>query len=161
MTNKVYNIIRLKKEVFYMSYQLKKSYVTMVTTIIGFVIFLLYILRETDVETFTKEDLGKYLLLVVPVLIVIDMIGKFIFNILDVNKDKDKKRDQMDEFDTIIEYKSVRNFGIAFMLGFFISCLLFLVSTYIFYPFLALFITLHVSGLVLQVSYIKYYEYGV
>ena len=144
-----------------MSYQLKKSYVTMVTTIIGFVIFLLYILRETDVETFTKEDLGKYLLLVVPVLIVIDMIGKFIFNILDVNKDKDKKRDQMDEFDTIIEYKSVRNFGIAFMLGFFISCLLFLVSTYIFYPFLALFITLHVSGLVLQVSYIKYYEYGV
>jgi archaellum biogenesis protein FlaJ (TadC family) len=89
------------------------------------------------------------------------MIGKFIFNLLDVNKDKDKKRDQMDEFDTIIEYKSVRNFGIAFMLGFFISCLLFLVSTYIFYPFLALFITLHVSGLVLQVSYIKYYEYGV
>ncbi|AUD64633.1 hypothetical protein BK011_02665 [Tenericutes bacterium MZ-XQ] len=144
-----------------MGYQLKKSYVTMVTTIIGFVIFLLYILRETDVETFTKEDLGKYLLLVVPVLIVIDMIGKFIFNLLDVNKDKDKKRDQMDEFDTIIEYKSVRNFGIAFMLGFFISCLLFLVSTYIFYPFLALFITLHVSGLVLQVSYIKYYEYGV
>jgi lipoprotein signal peptidase len=144
-----------------MGYQLKKSYVTMVTTIIGFVIFLLYILRETDVQTFTKEDLGKYLLLVVPVLIVIDMIGKFIFNLLDVNKDKDKKRDQMDEFDTIIEYKSVRNFGIAFMLGFFISCLLFLVSTYIFYPFLALFITLHVSGLVLQVSYIKYYEYGV
>lgn len=161
MTNKVYNKIRIEKEVFAMGYQLKKSYVTMVTTIIGFVLFLLYILRETDVETFTKEDLGKYLLLVVPVLIVIDMIGKFIFSLLDVSKDKDKKRDQMDEFDTIIEYKSVRNFGFAFMLGFFISCLLFLVSTYIFYPFLALFITLHVSGLVLQASYIKYYEYGV
>ena len=144
-----------------MAYQVKKSMVTIATTLIGFTLYLLYVIGETDVETFTKEDLGKYLLFVVPVLIVIDMIGKFLFNLLDVNKDKDKKSDKMDEFDTIIEYKSVRNFGIVFILGFFISCLLFMVSTYIFFPFLALFITLHVSGIVLQISYIKYYEYGV
>ena len=144
-----------------MAYQVKKSYVTMVTTIIGFVLFLLYILRETEVETFTQQDLGKYLLIVVPFLIVVDLIGKIMFSLIDQTKDQDKKREKMDEFDTIIEYKSVRNFGFAFMLGFFISCLLFLLSAHIFYPFLGLFITLHVSGLVLQVSYIKYYEYGV
>ena len=144
-----------------MAYQVKKSMVTIATTLIGFTLYLLYVLGETDVETFTKEDLGKYLLFVVPVLIVIDMIGKFVFNLLDANKDQDKKSDKMDEFDTIIEYKSVRNFGIVFILGFFISCLLFILSTYIFFPFLALFITLHVSGIVLQISYIKYYEYGV
>ena len=144
-----------------MAYQVKKSIVTMVTTLVGFTLYLLYILRETNVDTFTKEDLGKYLLFVVPVLIVVNMIGKIVFSLLDVNHSKDKKREQMDEFDTIIEYKSVRNFGITFILGFFISCLLFMLSTFIFYPFLALFITLHVSGLVLQISYVKYYEFGV
>ena len=144
-----------------MAYQVKKSIVTIVTTLIGFIGLLLYVLKETNVETFTQKDLGMYLLLVVPVLIVVETIGNFVFSLIDQTNDKDKKVKKMDEFDTIIEYKSVRNFGLVFMLGFFISAFIFMLSSFIFYPFLALFITLHVSGLVLQASYIKYYHYGV
>ncbi len=144
-----------------MAYQVKKSYLRIITVIIGFISYGLYILQNTDTQTFTLSELGKYIFLVVPVLILLEIIGSIIFDIFN-NTDKKKERPKsMDEFDRQIEYKSVRNFMISFLIGLFTSFLLMWLSASVFTIFVVLFITFHISGIILQLSYIRYYNHGV
>ena len=144
-----------------MAYQVKKSYLRIITVIIGFISYGLYILQNTDTRTFTLSELGKYIFLIVPVLIVFEIIGSIIFDIFNNTNKKKERPKRMDEFDRHIEYKSVRNFMISFLIGLFTSFLLMWLSVSIFSIFIVLFITFHISGIILQLSYIRYYNHGV
>lgn len=143
-----------------MAYQVKRSYVTIVTILIGLLGYGAYILSNTELSSLTAREFGMYLFLIVPVLVVTQIIGKIVFDIFNQTSIKKEEPKTMDEFDRIIEYKSVRNFSFVFFAGFFIMCLMMWISASIVVPFIIMFSSIFLAGIILQVSYIVYYNRG-
>jgi len=144
-----------------MAYQIKQSIQRMLTMSIGLIGYGLYVLNNTQANNFMVKDFGLYILLIVPILVVLEILGKILFDIFNKTEEKKEAPKEMDEFDRIIEYKSVRNFAFAFLFGLFLSFLFMLILNTLYVPFLILFFTFFFSGYVLQVSYIIYYTNGV
>ncbi len=142
-----------------MAYQVKRSIMTIVTILVGLGVYGGIMLTNLS-DPLTIYEYGMYVLLAIPVLVVTQIIGKIIFDIFNRTADKNEEAKKMDEFDKIIEYKSVRNFSFVVLTGFFTAMLLMWVSTLL-ASFLTLFLTLFVAGIALQISYIIYYTKGV
>lgn len=143
-----------------MAYQVKKSLVTIVTILIGLIIYGGYVLSKVN-TSLTINQYGMYVLLAVPALMITQIVGKIIFDIFNRTQEKKEEPKKMDELDRIIEYKSVRNFSFMFLAGFFTSMLLMWILGTLFAAFMVMFLTLFASGIVLQISYIVYYNRGV
>jgi len=144
-----------------MAYQVKRSIVRILTVLIGLFSYGAYVLANTTSETFTIREFGLYILLIVPTLVVLEILGKIVLDIFNQTDKKQEEPKQMDEFDRIIEYKSVRNFSFAFLGGLFLTFLFMFLLNSLYLPFVLLFLTFYLSGLVLQISYITYYTNGV
>lgn len=142
-----------------MAYQVKKSWLTIATILTGFIVYGGYVLSKVD-SNITVSEFGKYILLAIPALIVTEIVGKIIFDMLNRTHEKKEQPKRMDEFDRAIEHKAVRNFSYMFLVGFFTSLLLMWVTSALFVAFIVMFMTLFISGLVLQISYIIYYNRG-
>ncbi len=143
-----------------MAYQVKRSWVTIATIIIGLIGLGSYILSTTDLNSITIREMGMYLFLIVPVLMVTQIVGKIIFDIFNKTSIKKEEPKAMDEFDRIIEYKSVRNFSFTFLAGFFAMLLLMWITSSLFAAFIVMFLSIHLAGIALQISYIVYYNRG-
>ncbi len=143
-----------------MAYQVKRSWLTIGTILVGLIIYGGYVLSQVD-TSLTLNQFGMYVLLAVPALMVTQIVGKFMFDIFNRTYEKKEEPKKMDEFDQIIEYKSVRNFSFMFLAGFFVSMLLLWILGTLFAAFMVMFLTLFLSGIVLQISYIVYYSKGV
>ncbi len=142
-----------------MAYQVKKSYVTIVTLIIGFLGYGGFVLSVIETPL-TIYNYGMYIFIALPVLVVLNIVGKIIFDLLNRTSEKKEEPKSPDEFDRIIEYKSIRNFSFTFITGFFTSLALLWLGTLL-ASFILLFVFIFASGLVLQLSYIVYYTKGV
>lgn len=143
-----------------MAYQVKKSWVTIGTILVGLMIYGGYVLSQVS-TSFSINQFGMYVLLTVLALIVTQIVGKIIFDLFNRTYEKKEEPKKMDELDRIIEYKSVRNFSFMFLGGFFTSMLLMWLLGTLFAAFMVMFFTLFASGIVLQISYIVYYNRGV
>lgn len=144
-----------------MAYQVKKSYLRIITILLGFISYSIYLFSNIDINTFDLKQFGMYLFLIVPILVVFEIIGSIIFDLFNQTDSKKERPKHMDEFDRLIEYKAVRNFMIIFVAGFFISTLILWLSTNLMVAFIVMFVMIFLSGLMLQISYIRYYNHGV
>ncbi len=144
-----------------MAYQVKKSYLRIITILLGFISYSIYLFSNIDINTLDLKQFGMYLFLIVPILVVFEIVGTIIFDLFNQTDSKKERPKHMDEFDRLIEYKSVRNFMIIFVAGFFTSTLILWLSANLMVAFIVMFVMIFLSGLMLQISYIRYYNHGV
>ncbi len=148
-----------------MSYQEKRSIVAIIGIIIGLVVYGIYVLNKINngnIDLSVELNyFGLYLLLQIPVLVVIQIVTKIIFDLFNRTYEKEEEPKFMDEYDQVIELKAVRNFSWVFLLGFYIGMLLLALSVSVEIVFILLFISIMLSGITLNASYIYYYRRGV
>ncbi|SDM84592.1 hypothetical protein [Bacillus sp. OK048] len=144
-----------------MTYQEKKSIVSLISAIVIFVSYCLYMFPQypegglESMETFRYW--GSFVLILTLVSIVAHIVISIIFNIVFRMTTREKEPRFADELDKLIELKAFRNSFFVFILGFLIS-----MGSLIFYqPLQVMFIILIISGFIsdLTGSITKFYHY--
>lgn len=144
-----------------MTYQEKRSIVSLISTILIFVSYGLYMYPRfpewglESAETF--RFWGSYVLILTLVSIVAHIIISIIFNIAFRITTRKKEPRFADELDKLIELKASRNSFFVFILGFLIAMGLLI----IYQPLQVMFIILIISGFISDVtgSITKFYHY--
>ncbi|ETI66514.1 hypothetical protein [Neobacillus vireti] len=144
-----------------MTYQEKKSIVSLISAILIFVSYCLYMYPQypegglESIETFRYW--GSFVLILTVVSIVAHIIISIIFNIVFRITTSEKEPRFADELDKLIELKAFRNSFFVFILGFLIA----MGSLIIYQPLQAMFIILIISGFISDVtgSITKFYHY--
>jgi hypothetical protein len=144
-----------------MTYQEKKSIVSLFSAILIFGFYCLYMYPqypEGGVEsTETYRYWGSFVLILTLVSIIAHIIISIIFNIVFRMTTKEKEPRFADELDKLIELKAFRNSFFVFILGFLVS----MGSLIIYQPLHVMFIILIISGFISDVtgSVTKFYHY--
>lgn len=144
-----------------MTYQEKKSIVSLISAILIFVAYSLYMYPQypkggvDSIETFRYW--GSFVLILTVVSIIAHILISIIFNIVFRITTKEKEPKFADELDKLIELKAFRNSFFLFVLGF----LLAMVSLIFYQPTHVMFIILILSGFISDVtgSLTKLYHY--
>ncbi|MGG3560637.1 hypothetical protein ABES03_03325 [Neobacillus rhizosphaerae] len=144
-----------------MTYQEKKSIVSLISAILIFVSYSLYMYPQhpggglESTETFRYW--GSFVLILTLVSIVAHIIISIIFNIVFRITTKEKEPKFADELDKLIDLKANRNSFFVFIIGF----LLAMGSLVIYQPSQVMFIILIISGFLSDVtgSVTKLYHY--
>jgi hypothetical protein len=144
-----------------MTYQEKKSIVSLISAILIFVAYSLYMYPQypkggvDTIETFRYW--GSFVLILTVVSIIAHILISIIFNIVFRITTKEKEPKFADELDKLIELKAFRNSFFLFVLGFLLA-----MGSLIFYqPTHVMFIILILSGFISDVtgSLTKLYHY--
>ena len=147
-----------------MTYHSRKSMVSIITSIIIFIYLYIDILQRIQavgVESFAAPKLwGIFYFKLLAVTIVVKIIIMIIFNIINSIATKEGAPSIIDERDRLIELKAVRNFCFMFSFGFFFAMGALVINQPISMMFNLLALAIVVSGVVLDISYIIYYERG-
>jgi len=143
-----------------MTYQEKKSIVSMISAILIFVSYSLYMyprFPSGGLESETFRYWGTFVLILTLISIVAHIIISIIFNIIFRITTKEKEPSFADELDKLIDLKANRNSFFVFIVGF----LLAMGSLVIFQPSHVMFIILITSGFLSDVtgSITKLYHY--
>ncbi len=143
-----------------MTYQEKRSYVQFLGNIVGFILFIIYVVFETSNMIIGTAEFGKYVLLLVPTLIIVQFVVKLLFDTLNNTKHKGEDENLRDELDYLIELKAVRNFCFGFLSAFFITLLLFWIGVSMVVCLYVMLFGIFVAGNIIEISYIYYYRKG-
>jgi hypothetical protein len=144
-----------------MTYQEKKSIVSLISAILIFVAYSLYMYPQypkggvESIETFRYW--GSFVLILTVVSIIAHIIISIIFNIVFRMTTNEKEPKFADELDKLIELKAFRNSFFLFILGFLLA-----MGSLIFYqPTHVMFIILILSGFISDItgSVTKLYHY--
>jgi hypothetical protein len=108
-----------------MSYQEKKNIVTLVGTLLVFVLYCLYVFQKYPAGNLNSTDTfsfwGASILILIPVSIVAKIIITIVFNIIYRITNNEVEPSFSDELDRLIGLKATRNSHYAFILGFLLS----------------------------------------
>jgi hypothetical protein len=144
-----------------MTYQEKKSIVSLVTVILIFVSFVLYMYPQHPGGGLDSPGVFRYwgffVLQLTLVSIVVHIVISIIFNIIFRMTTKEKEPTFADELDQLISLKATRNSFVVFIIGFLLS----MCSLVFFHPSQTMFIILIFSGFLADVtgSVTKIYHY--
>lgn len=131
-----------------MSYQEKKNIVSLISTLLIFGFYSLYVFQMYQEGSIDRADTfrfwGAAILILIPVSIVAKIIISIVFNIIYRITTNEKEPSFSDELDKLIELKATRNSHYVFILGF----LLAMGSLVMDMPLSVMFITLILSGFV-------------
>jgi hypothetical protein len=131
-----------------MSYQEKKNIVSLISTLLIFGFYCLYVYQKYQVGSIDSTDTyrfwGTVILILIPVSIVTKIIITIVFNIIYRITTKEVEPLFADELDKLIELKATKNSHYVFTLGF----LLAMGSLVMDMPHSAMFIILILSGFV-------------
>jgi hypothetical protein len=131
-----------------MSYQEKKNIVSLISTLLIFGFYCLYVYQKYQVGSIDSTDTyrfwGTVILILIPVSIVTKIIITIVFNIIYRISTKEVEPSFADELDKLIELKATKNSHYVFTLGF----LLAMGSLVMDMPHSAMFIILILSGFV-------------
>ncbi|WP_342430339.1 hypothetical protein [Neobacillus sp. FSL H8-0543] len=144
-----------------MTYQEKKSIVSLISVILIFASYCLYMYPRypagglESIETFRYW--GSFVLILTLVSIIVHIIISIIFNIVFRLTTREKEPAFADELDKLIELKANRNSFFVFIIGFLVA----MGSLLIFQPSQLMFIILIISGFISDVtgSITKLYHY--
>ncbi|WP_026693954.1 hypothetical protein [Peribacillus kribbensis] len=143
-----------------MTYQEKKSIVSVISVILIFAGFGLYMYPQHPKGGLYSEEIfhywGTYVLTLTVVSIIAHIIISIIFNIFYRITTKEKEPSFQDELDKIIQLKAYRNSFFVFILGFLLA-----MSLLVYQPSQIMFIILIFSGFMADVtgSITKLYHY--
>lgn len=144
-----------------MTYQEKKSIVSIVSTVIIFVSFSFWMYPQYPIGGVLENQFlhfwGRFVLLLTLVSIIAHIIISIIFNIIFSVTTKEKQPSFEDELDKLIALKANRNSFFIFILGFLSSMTALVISQ----PLQVMFIILIISGFLADVtgSVTKFYHY--
>jgi hypothetical protein len=133
-----------------MSYQERKNIVSLISTILIFGIYCLYMLQmyqEGSIDSTSFKFWGSVILILIPLSIVAKIIISIIFNIIYRMTTNEKEPSFSDELDKLIELRATRNSHYVFVIGF----LLAMGSLVMDLPPYVMFIILIFSGLVSEI----------
>ncbi|MFS0575778.1 hypothetical protein AB1K83_09090 [Sporosarcina sp. 179-K 3D1 HS] len=144
-----------------MTYQEKKSIVSLISAILIFVFYCLYMYPQypegglESIETYRYW--GSFVLILTLVSIVAHIIISIIFNIIYRMTTREKEPRFADELDKLIELKAFRNSFFVFILGFLVAMGTLIMDQ----PLHVMFIILIVSGFISDItgSITKFYHY--
>lgn len=144
-----------------MTYQEKKSIVSMISAILIFGFYCLYMYPQYPEAGLESPEAfhfwGSFVLILTVVSIVAHIVISIIFNIVFRMTTKEKEPNFADELDKLIDLKAFRNSFFVFVIGF----LLAMGSLIIYQPLHVMFMILIISGFVSDVtgSATKLYHY--
>lgn len=108
-----------------MSFQEKKNIVSLVTTLLIFSVYSMYVFQKYQEGSFhTTNEFsfwGAFILVLNPVSIVAKIIIHIIFSIINTIATNEKEPLITDELDQLIALKSTRNSHYVFIIGFLLS----------------------------------------
>ena len=134
-----------------MSYQEKKNIVSLISTLLIFGFYCLYVYQKYQEGSIDSTDTyrfwGTVILILIPVSIAAKIIITIVFNIIYRITTKEVEPSFADELDKLIELKATRNSHYVFTLGF----LLAMGSLVMDMPHSAMFIILILSGFVSEI----------
>lgn len=108
-----------------MSYQEKRSIVYLISTLLIFGFYYIYVFQVHPQKSFGDTTDFKFwgitILLIVPAMIVVNIITHIVFNIINAIATREKIPSIEDELDKLVELRANRNAYTTFMLGFMLS----------------------------------------
>ena len=146
-----------------MSYQEKRSIVSLMGTIIIFAIYHTEVMKIFHTLPETEPNLtfwGSAVLILIPVLVIPKIVIHLLFNGINYIATKEEEPKAMDEMDKLIDLKATRNFYHVFMVGFLIAMGL-LALDMAPMAFQTLLFSVIGSGIVMDISQLCYYRRGV
>ena len=147
-----------------MSYQEKKSISSIIFSLIGFVIYYLYVLQVYEGRTLDLEGEFSFwaavILIFVPVSVVIKVVGTILFAIFYAITTREELPSITDEFDRLIELKSTKVFSIVFSAGFFLAMGALVMDYGPLVMFQVMLFSMVVAGICIDLSQIYYYRRG-
>lgn len=134
-----------------MSYQEKKSIVSLISTLLIFGTYSLYIFQQHSAEIFAPAAFSFWasvILILIPVSIAAKIVINIVFNIIHRMATNEQEPAFMDELDKLIELKSTRNSHYVFVFGFLLS----MGSLAMNMPVYVMFMVLILSGLLSEIA---------
>lgn len=148
-----------------MEFQEKRSMVNLITTPLLFIIYYFYVYAQyQSLGVASGTDISfwaKYILILVPVMIIPKIIIYIIFAIINKIMTGDKITDMEDEMDKLIDLKASRNGSIVFMIGFMLAMVALVSGWSAHSMFIIILGSFMVSGISGEVSMFYYYRKGV
>jgi len=148
-----------------MSFQEKKIYVSIVSSILIFTLYTIYAVNNAAEGSITSASdfrfWGSFILVLLPVSIaakIVIHIGFVIFNKIATNEDAPSFED---EFDKIVELKADRVSLYVFFFGFILSMVPLVTDLPTYYTFLALILFGFLSDLLGRIAQLYFYKKGV
>lgn len=148
-----------------MSYQEKTTIVSIISTLLSFTAYCVYILQRYDINNLDSADdfsfWGAAIILLIPVQIVFQIIVHILFAIGYYIVTREEPPDLTDELDKLIELRSVRIFTMVFMIGFSVSMGAIALDAAPSAMFIGLFFTMIIAGILSDVFKLYLYRRGV
>lgn len=145
-----------------MTYYSKKALVSLITNIVVFLSFYPNVLKQMDDLNISSPEIPKvwaeFFVILLVANIVIKIIVMILFKLVHSIFSSEREPKIVDERDQLIELKAVRNLCFIFTAGFFLSLVLVIYNQPIEMMFKILAYTFLASGIILEGSYIFYYE---
>ncbi|MBD0384413.1 hypothetical protein [Paenibacillus sedimenti] len=134
-----------------MSFQEKRNIVSLITSVLIFSIYSMYVFQKFQEGSFHSSNdfsfWGAFILILIPVSILAKIIIHIVFSIINTIVTKEKVPLITDELDRLIELKSTRNSHYVFIIGFLLSMIPLVMDQ----PPYVMFIILISSGLLSEV----------
>jgi hypothetical protein len=144
-----------------MTYHTKKAIVSILTSILVFLYLYINIQGQAPAGIESLSHLwGVFFLKWIVIEIIAKLIIVIIFNIVNRIATHEAEPSIADERDKMIELKAVRNFSFMFSFGFFLAMGALAIHQPLSVMFNILALDVFISGLVLNLSYIFYYQRG-
>ncbi|MFC4304159.1 hypothetical protein [Cohnella boryungensis] len=148
-----------------MSYQEKKIYVSVISSILIFTLYTLYAIKNAEEVSITSASdfsfWGSFILVLLPVSIVAKVIIHIVFVILNKITTNEDEPSFEDEFDKIIELKADRISLYVFFLGFILSMIPLVTDLPTYLTFLGLILFGFLSDLLGRIAQLYFYRKGV
>ena len=147
-----------------MSYQEKRSLVSLTGTIIIFAIYYTSVMKLFHKLPEAEPNLafwGRAVLILIPVLVVPKIVIHLLFNIINHIATKEEEPGTMDEMDKLIDLKATRNFYHVFMMGFLAAMGLLAAGMTTATAFQTLLFSIIGAGIVMDISQLCFYRRGV
>lgn len=104
-----------------MSYQERRNIVYLISSLLIFGLYGLYVLQINQDGALETTNWGKSIMLLIPVHMVVSVIMQVIFVIINTIITNEEEPTIVDELDKSIELRATSNTFIVFMIGFLIS----------------------------------------
>jgi hypothetical protein len=148
-----------------MTYQVKKSIVSLISDILAFTIYYLYVMQLYNAGNYSGDEEFKFwasvILILLPVLIVFKIVVLIFFTIVETIITREKLPSITDELDNLIDLKSTRNFSWVFSAGFFLSMGALVMGMSPTFMFNMLLFSIILAGLMLDISQLYFYRKGI
>ncbi|MFD0589288.1 hypothetical protein ACFQZE_14960 [Paenibacillus sp. GCM10027627] len=148
-----------------MSYQEKKTFVSMISSILIFTLYTLYAIKNADEGSITSSSdfsfWGSFILVLLPVSIIAKIIIHIVFSIINKIATNEDEPHFEDELDKIIELKADRISLYVFCIGFILSMIPLVTDLPTYYTFAALICFGFVSDLTGRIAQLYFYRKGV